>query len=253
MSKYLEQVTGPSSELDPDFWRQPEGVHVPDDELQFLLVPDAAEAMAVFHVAQEVQRYQREAKTPITCALMATMGGMLPGILLYDHLVKSTTSERAPMAFGSIGVSLYKSPNERYASPKIQQPTSIPIEGQSVLVIDDLGDSGGTMAFLIDYLKAQGAADVLTLAIYMKPEALRVAPADFYFGTVAQDTWIITPRELVETMAQRVPVWRERGATMVECKRRLIELIGYPKTLVNYYVPGIFAGPYSTAATASTR
>ena len=47
---------------------------MPDDELSFLIVPDAVEAMAVFELAQQVHRYQQEQSpggVPITRALMA--------------------------------------------------------------------------------------------------------------------------------------------------------------------------------------
>jgi hypoxanthine phosphoribosyltransferase len=172
---------------------------------------------------------------------MATMGGMLPGILLYDHLCKGQPAGMPRIEFGTIGVSLYKGPNERHDNPQVQQDISIPVDDQVVLVIDDLGDRGGTLKFLTQYIAGKGARQVLTLAVYMKPLALQTCPVDFYFGEVAQDTWIITPREMVETMVKRVPVWRERGADQRECQRRLVDIIGYPPRLADYYLRQIFA------------
>ena len=75
----------------------------------------------------------------------------------------------------------------------------------------------------------------------MKPMAIEKCPADFAFGEVHQDTWIITPREMVETMIKRVPVWRERGADQRECYRRLVDIIGYPPSLADYYLNQLFA------------
>jgi hypoxanthine phosphoribosyltransferase len=245
MSTYREQLRCPRDEIDLDFWRKPEGVSVPDDELDFLLVPDTVEAMATCAVAQQVHDYQREQAgtgEPITRALMATMGGMLPGILLYDHLVHGRPAGTPRIDFGTVGVSLYKGPDERHDKPLVQEAISIPIEGETVLVIDDLGDRGGTLKFLVEYIAGQGAQGVMTLAIYMKPGALEVCPADFHFGEVAQDTWIITPRETVETLVKRVPVWRERGADQAECRRRLVDIIGYDEALVDAYLPDIFSG-----------
>lgn len=245
MSNYHHQIHCPSNEIDLAFWQAPEGVAVPDDELSFLLVPDAVEALAVFDLSQQVHQYQQQ-QSPggdaITSALMATMGGMLPGILLYDHLVGGRTPGVPRIEFGTIGVSLYKGPGERHENPRVQQDISIPIRDKTVLVIDDLGDRGGTLRFLKEYIEGKGARRVLTLALYMKPEAIRVCPADFHFGEVHQDTWIITPRETVETMAKRVPVWKERGADQSECYRRLVELIGYPRQMVDYYLGGIYTG-----------
>jgi hypoxanthine phosphoribosyltransferase len=248
MSTYQQQIRCPARDIDPDFWRAPEGVAIPDDELRFLLVPDAVEAMAVFDLARQVHDYQQKQQAqaaggaPITRALMATMGGMLPGILLYDHLAKARPAGTPRIDFGTIGVSLYKAPNERYDTPQVQQDVSIPIGGEVVLVIDDLGDRGGTMQFLTRYLAEKGARIVLTLALYMKPMAMRNCPADFYFGEVPQDTWIITPRERVETLVKRVPVWRERGANRGECRRRLVDIIGYPASLADYYLEQLCAG-----------
>ncbi|MEZ5501456.1 MAG: hypothetical protein R3E50_01925 [Halioglobus sp.] len=244
MSNYLHQIHCRASEIDIDFWRAPQGVAVPDDELNFLLVPDAVEAIAVFELSQQVHRYQQAqvaGGAPITRALMATMGGMLPGILLYDHLAKGRPAGTPRIEFGTIGVSLYKGPNERHDSPQVQQDMSIPVRDAVVLVIDDLGDRGGTMQFLTRHIMDQGAQRVLTLALYMKPVAMRACPATFFFGELEQDTWIITPREYVETMIKRVPLWRERGADQRECCRRLVEVIGYPPAIANYYLPRIFA------------
>ena len=245
MSTYQQQIHSPASEIDLDFWRAPEGVAVPDDELTFLLVPDAVEAMIVFDLSQQLHRYQQAQSTdgaPITRALMATMGGMLPGILLYDHLAKGRPEGTAVIEFGTIGVSLYKGPNERHDSPQVQQDISIPIDDEVVLVIDDLGDRGGTLQFLTRYVAEKGAKSVLTLALYMKPIAIEKCPATFSFGEVRQDTWIITPRETVETMIKRVPVWKERGANQRECYRRLVDIIGYPPQLADYYLKQLFAG-----------
>ena len=148
----------------------------------------------------------------------------------------------APIDFGTIGVSLYKGPNERHDSPQVQHDISIPVENETVLVIDDLGDRGGTLQFLTQYVADKGARQVLTLALYMKPMAIEKCPTNFSFGVVEQDTWIITPRETVETMIKRVPVWRERGADQRECYRRLVDIIGYPPQLADYYLRQIFTG-----------
>jgi hypoxanthine phosphoribosyltransferase len=245
MSTYQQQVHCSASEIDIDFWRAPEGVAIPDDELTFLLIPDAVEAMAVFTLSQQVHRYQQEQSpdgAPITRALMATMGGMLPGILLHDHLEKGRSQGTPPIEFGTIGISLYKGPNERYENPQVQQDVSIPVLNDTVLIIDDLGDRGGTMDFLIQYVADKGAKKILTLALYMKPMALSICPVDFFFGELQQDIWVITPREYVETIVKRVPVWKSRGASFGECRRRLVDIIGYPQALTDYYLEKAFAG-----------
>jgi hypothetical protein len=97
------------------------------------------------------------------------------------------------------------------------------------------------MEFLVQYVAEKGAKKILTLALYMKPMAISVCPVDFSFGELQQDTWIITPREYVETMVKRVPVWKNRGATAAECRRRLVDIIGYPQPLTDYYLEHVYA------------
>ena len=242
---YREQVSNQSGHIDLDFWRRPEGISVPDDELRFLLVPDAVESAAIGDVAQQVHQYQAEhtdSADLITRALIVTMGGMLPGVLLYDHLVQGRAAAAPKIEFGTVGVSLYKGPGVRYDKPLVQHGISIPISGKTVLMVDDLGDFGGTMKFLTDYALDSGAYKALNLVLYMKPAAKKNCCADFYFGETPQDTWIITPRERVETLVKRVPVWKERGASQQECRHRLVDIIGYPEPVVDQYLPGVFTG-----------
>ena len=238
-----ERVTEVARTIDLEFWRRPEGVVVPDDELSFLLVPDAVVAVASFDLARQVHAYQlQHAGSPdqITRALMVTMGGLLPGVILYDHLVEGRRKNIPRIEFGTIGLSLYKGPGERYENPLVKHGISIPVSGRTVLVIDDLGDEGGTMKFLARYIRDSGARKVLNLSMYMKPKAMQVSGANFYFGETPQHTWIITPRERVETLMKRVPLWKARGASQDECRRRLVELIGYTEAEVNYYLPRVY-------------
>lgn len=242
-SNYEQQTRQLEANIELEFWRKPEGVCIPDDELRFLLVPDAVEAAAVFELAKKVHEYQEShANQPdqISSALMVTMGGLLPSVLLFDHLVEGRLAGVPKIEFGTIGVSLYKGPGERYDNPLVQHGISIPVSGRTVLIIDDLADYGGTMNFLKKYIIESGAREVLTLAMYTKPAARKVIPIDFCFGETPQDTWIITPRERVETLVKRVPVWKQRGACEKECYRRLVNLIGYPGNIVEYYLPLIY-------------
>ncbi|MXZ81461.1 MAG: hypothetical protein F4Z15_08925 [Gammaproteobacteria bacterium] len=230
--------------MDLDFWRNPEGVPVPDDELSFLLVPDAVESAACLDLAKQVHAWQSDHPSPpeqITRALMVTMGGLLPSVLLYDHLVEGRVTGAPKIEFGTLGVSLYRGPGDRYENPRVQHGISIAISGETVLILDDLGDGGGTLRFLNRYVLDSGALKVLSLVMYMKPKAKSVCAADFMFGETPQDTWIITPRERIETLMKRVPVWKQRGASISECRRRLVEIIGYTESEVEYYLERAYA------------
>lgn len=228
--------------LDIDAWREPEPVVVPDDEMKFVLIPPEVESAAILQLCRELNDYQGSCDkgAMIESALMVTMGGLRPGVLIYDHLVKGRPQGLPVIEFGTLGVSFYRELGERFEHPEVTVPASIEVANKTVLVIDDLGDTGGTLKYVDEYLQGLGARGVLNMVLYMKPEAKLRCPVDFCFGEVTQETWIITPREQVETLVQRVPVWRQRGASEAECRRRLIELIGYPPYLVDHYLPGAY-------------
>ena len=231
--------------VDLDYWRRPQGVEIPDDELRFLLVPDFVESAACLELARQVHGYQQSLlgrQDKITSALMVAMGGLLPGVLLHDHLTGGCFLPAAKIQFGTVVVSAYMEPGKRHGQPRIQDEISIPVQGKTVLIIDDLGDSGDTMQFLASHVLKKGASKVMVLALYMKPEAMSKYTADFCFGELSQETWLITPRERVETLIKRVPVWKQRGATEQECRRRLCDLIGYSVSEVDYYLPIAYSG-----------
>ncbi len=228
--------------LDLDAWREPVPVAVPDDELKFVLIPPEVESAAILQLCREINSYQRQSDpdSVIESALMVTMGGLGPGVLIYDHLVKGCPPGLPAIEFGTLGVSFYRELGERFEQPRVTMPVSIEVADKTVLVIDDLGDTGGTLKYVDEYLQGLGARRVLNMVVYIKPEAKRLCSVDFHFGEVAQETWIITPREQVETLVQRVPTWRQRGASETECRRRLVELIGYPGYLVDHYLPWVY-------------
>ena len=236
----MNKVIRTIDDMNIDHWKSPQGVSVPDDELRFLLVSDRVEAGICFELARQVHVYQdrmRGQPGEITAALMITLGGLLPGILLHDHLVEGRPEGTPKIQFGTLGISGYTGPGKRSSQLLVQQAISVPVGDHTVLIIDDLGDSGDTMKLALEHVLESGAGKVLTLALYMKPEAAQLFVPDFFFGEVPQDTWIITPRERVETLMKRVPIWKQRGATEQECRRRLCDLIGYSTSEVNYYLP----------------
>ena len=130
---YREQLACPPQAIDLAFWRDPDGVSVPDDELRFLLVPEAVQTLAIGELAAQVHRHQAEHAATgeaLTLALMITMGGLPPGVLLHDHLGHANASPLPPIPFSTLGVSLYKGPDERFAAPRVTQDAAVALSGQ---------------------------------------------------------------------------------------------------------------------------
>jgi hypoxanthine phosphoribosyltransferase len=223
---------------DIDFWRNPIGVAIEGDPLKFLYVTDEAEHMMISWLAQRFFEYQREAAgTPdvITKLVMITMGALLPGVLLHDYIGHWQPEGLPKVEFGTFGVQCYIGPGQPLEHPEIVQPLSVNVNGHTVGVVEDLIDLGMTLQFVHETLTspAFGARDTVIIAAYRKRRpAWMEGVHTIIFGECPQDTWIITPRERVETMIKRTKTWARSGATRDDCLARLRQ-IGYPNYLLD--------------------
>lgn len=239
MTLYDEQVRSTDANIDTGFWQNPHGTDVDYDSLKFLLVPDHVSAYIASQIARQVYRYQIDnicTREQITHAVMITMGGLLPGVLLHDHLAWTLNKNIPPIDFGTMGVKFYAGPGQPLDEPSIIHPLSIDVEDRVIGVVEDLVDLGGTAIFVKKYLiEERKARKVILIAPYLKSKGVLDNMDVIYFGHVPKDTWIITPRERVETLVKRVPFWRDNGATLGECEQNLLK-IGYSRYLVDIYL-----------------
>jgi hypoxanthine-guanine phosphoribosyltransferase len=219
------------------YWQNPVGVDIPNDPLKFLYITDEAEHMMVAWLAKRVFDYQQtHAGTvrQITKMIMITMGALLPGVLLQDYITHCATPDMPPIEFGTFGVRCYYGPGQPLEHPEIVQPLSINVNGHTVGVVEDLIDLGGTANFVRDTLCSPhyGARDVVIIAPYRKSRAALASGFNVLsFGLIPHDTWVITPRERVETMVKRVPFWVQQGASRQACIANL-RRIGYAPYLI---------------------
>jgi hypoxanthine phosphoribosyltransferase len=238
VADYASQIKEYTS-IHAEFWQAPTGVDVEYDALKFLYIPDAVETFIMTQLARQVYRYQIDniaTKAQITDAVMITMGGLLPGVLLHDHLAWALNKNIPPINFGTLGVKYYAGPGQPLDTPRIVHPLSIEVKDKVIGVVDDLIDLGGTAKFVAEYLiQEKGARKIVLIAAFIKSTSIIDTMEVIYFGRVPKDTWIITPREKVETLVKRVPHWRDNGATIQTCEANLRK-IGYPDYLIDIYL-----------------
>lgn len=239
MTAYATQVREFTGKIDDSFWKNPAGIEIDHDDLKFLYIPDHIETYIMSQIARLVYRYQINnisTQHQITTAVMITMGALLPGVLLHDHLAWTLNKNIPVIDFGTLGVKFYAGPGQPLDQPRITRPLSIDVENKIVGVVEDLVDLGGTANFVHHYLtEEKGAEKVVLIAPYLKTTQVMENMEVIYYGHVPKDTWIITPREKVETLIKRVPFWRDNGATIESCEANL-KRIGYPPYLINIYL-----------------
>lgn len=126
-------------------------------------------------------------------------GGWVTARLLSDLLnVKDLASMK---------IEFYKSIGKRDGKPVITQPISESPYGKSVLIVDDVADTGESLLLAKSHVDSMGAKEVKLATLHMKPWS-KVAP-DFYVELT--DAWIIYPWEFRESLEYLSDILKDEG------------------------------------------
>src|SRR3989337_1652865 len=124
---------------------------------------------------------RRSGFTPDVVVAIARGGLLLAGAVAYAMDVKSC---------GALNVEFYTGVDSRLPEPVILSPLldQESLAGKRVLVVDDVSDSGRTLAMVVKLLGATGA-EVRSVCLYSKPGT--VQEPDFVWRTTSR--WINFP------------------------------------------------------------
>jgi hypothetical protein len=133
---------------------------------------------AARHLAGEVVESGFE---PDLVVAIARGGLLLAGAISYALGIK---------ACGALNVEFYTGVDTRLPEPVVLPPLldSAALDTKRVLLVDDVSDSGRTLALVVDLVAASGA-DVRTVCLYSKPRT--VLEPDFVWRRT--DRWITFP------------------------------------------------------------
>lgn len=93
-------------------------------------------------------------------------------------------------------VEFYKDIGVRSKSPRITQPVTAKVKGRTVLVVDDVSDTGHSLKVVANHLRRKGTKDLKVCTIYVKPKS--IFRPDFFAKTTRK--WIIFPWERLEAI-----------------------------------------------------
>ena len=96
-----------------------------------------------------------------------------------------------PLALDFLEVSSYGASTESSGVVRILKDLANPIEARDVLVVEDILDTGNTLAFVIDHLRSQHPASVRICTLLDKP-ARRMVPIEIdYRGFEIADKFVV--------------------------------------------------------------
>jgi len=128
----------------------------------------------------------------------------------------------------SMKIEFYTDISETAKTPKVMQPVSTEVAGKSLLVVDDVADSGLSLQVAVEHLKDRNAKEVRTTTLYYKPWSI-VTP-DYY----ARETraWLVFAHEMAEFMRLRITTREKEGGSPETLRNEFIRL-GIPEFLVD--------------------
>ncbi len=98
---------------------------------------------------------------------------------------------RLPLAIDFMTVSSYGASTRTSGVVRILKDLEAPVEGKDLLLIEDICDTGLTLAYLLDYLRARGPASLRSCAFLDKPER-RIRPARVdYVGFTIPNAFVV--------------------------------------------------------------
>jgi len=134
----------------------------------------------------------------------------------------------------NVKAEFYLSVAETKGEPVITQPVSVSVKDKKVLVVDDVADTGKSLALVRKHLKEQGATQVKIATIYYKPWSILIP--DWFEKKTSR--WIIFPWERKETVRRILEKYQKNGKTVKEAKKTLIEY-GFDRKLVEKFIQEI--------------
>lgn len=81
---------------------------------------------------------------------------------------------------------------------RIAAPLSGPVEGKRVLAVDDIADTGESLALVRTHLRERGAAEIRLATLHYLPSS-KVRP-DFYGRTLQSWVWVVYPWNFTEDL-----------------------------------------------------
>lgn len=118
--------------------------------------------------------------------------GLLTGSFVFlADLARALSRHAVEPKADFLAVSHYGTSTDPARAVRIEKDTGLEISGQAVLVVDDILDSGRSLAMVVEHLRRQHPAWLRTCALLDKPSRRLVPIKADYVGFEVPDVWLI--------------------------------------------------------------
>ena len=115
--------------------------------------------------------------------------GVLNGCFIFMADLVRAAQLKSELEF--IGVSSYKNSTKSSGVVQITRDLQRDISGRNIIIVEDILDSGNTLAFLKNYLMTKGAASITIATLLDKPARREKSIKADYVGFVVPDEFVV--------------------------------------------------------------
>ncbi len=108
-----------------------------------------------------------------------------------NTLVAFSQALSIPVQMDFMSLSSYGDGTVSSGTVTVRQDLSVDVRGRHILIVEDIVDSGRTLAWLVDELKRRGAASVEVMALLQKPSRREVNVDVKYSGYEIPDEFVV--------------------------------------------------------------
>ncbi|MGA2450853.1 MAG: hypoxanthine phosphoribosyltransferase [Polyangiaceae bacterium] len=146
-----------------------------------LLIPTDAIATRVRELGAAITRDYAERRLVLVCVLKGSF-------VFAADLARAID---LPLRVEFLGVRSYGDGSKSSGVVQITQDLSRPIEKDDVVIVEDIVDTGLTLAHLMELLRTRGPASIRICALLHKPARKRVDVAIDYLGFTVEDQFVV--------------------------------------------------------------
>lgn len=136
------------------------------------LIPEIKLQARIAELGQEIRQDYAGKEVVAICVLKGSF-------IFFSDLIRQLD---LPLVCEFLGVSSYGNKMVSSGEVKVTLDLNEPIEGKHVIVIEDIVDSGLTLSFIMNMLRARKPASVKSCSLLFKPESLKTEIDIDYVG-----------------------------------------------------------------------
>ena len=166
----------------------------------------------VLSLTEKIARQIQESGYTPEVIVAVSRGGFDPARILCDQL--------GVKRLASLQIEYYKDIDESSHTPEIVFPLNAEVPDMSILVVDDVSDTGTSLRLARDHVLERGASEVLVATLHVKPWT--TFRPDFSASEV--ESWIIYPWEILESLNSIAEKLRREGLSSSKVRNELLRL-----------------------------